>query len=99
MNYTLIAARDKYPDAEMILLDLAEYNLVFGDGRDYREYEGDTRYVAETIMAADALIMGTPTFQASIPATLKNVFDLLPVNAFAARSSVCWQRQGLRNIF
>lgn len=32
----------------MILLDLAEYNLVLGDGRDYREYEGDTRYVAET---------------------------------------------------
>lgn len=84
MNYTLIAARDKYPDAEMILLDLAEHNLVFGDGRNYREYEGDTRYVAETIMAADALIIGTPTFQASIPATLKNVFDLLPVNAFAA---------------
>ncbi|WP_098747922.1 NADPH-dependent FMN reductase [Paenibacillus sp. EZ-K15] len=85
MNYTLKAARDKYPDAEMILLDLAEYNLVFGDGRDYREYEGDTRYVAETIMAADALIIGTPTFQASIPATLKNVFDLLPVNAFRGK--------------
>lgn len=41
----------------MILLDLAEYNLVLGDGRDYREYEGDTRYVAETIMAADALMI------------------------------------------
>ncbi len=33
--------------------------------------EGDTKYVTETIMAADALIIGTPTFQASIPATLK----------------------------
>lgn len=41
----------------MILLDLAEYNLVLGDGRDYREYEGDTRYVAETIMAEDALMI------------------------------------------
>ncbi|MFE0556810.1 hypothetical protein ACFW1P_12885 [Paenibacillus sp. NPDC058910] len=41
----------------MILVDLAEYNLVLGDGRDYREYEGDTRYVAETIMAADALMI------------------------------------------
>ena len=27
------------------------------------------------------LIIGTPVFQASIPATLKNIFDLLPVNA------------------
>jgi len=33
-------------------------------------------------MEADALIIGTPIFQASIPATLKNIFDLLPVNAF-----------------
>ncbi|HEY2421940.1 MAG TPA: NADPH-dependent FMN reductase, partial [Neobacillus sp.] len=30
----------------------------------------------------DAIILGTPIFQASIPATLKNIFDLLPVNAF-----------------
>src|SRR5699024_7055572 len=42
----------------------------------------DTKYVTETIMAADAIMIGTPTFQASIPASLKNVFDLLPVNAF-----------------
>lgn len=33
-------------------------------------------------MDADAIIIGTPIFQASIPATLKNIFDILPVNAF-----------------
>ena len=33
-------------------------------------------------MGADAIIIGTPVFQASIPGTLKNIFDLLPVNAF-----------------
>lgn len=32
-------------------------------------------------MKADAIIIGTPIFQASIPATLKNIFDLLPINA------------------
>ena len=31
---------------------------------------------------ADAIIFGTPVFQASIPATLKNIFDLLPQSAF-----------------
>ena len=46
------------------------------------EYEGDTGFVTKTIMEADAIIIGTPIFQASIPATLKNIFDLLPVNAF-----------------
>lgn len=72
----------KYPQHEVTLLDLADYSLEFSDGRNYFEYDGDTKYVTETIMAAEAIIIGTPTFQASIPATLKNIFDLLPVNAF-----------------
>ncbi|MDB5006471.1 MAG: reductase [Mucilaginibacter sp.] len=33
-------------------------------------------------MSADAYIIGTPTFQASIPGTLKNIFDLLPIDVF-----------------
>ncbi|MEY9977601.1 NADPH-dependent FMN reductase [Lysinibacillus sp. RC79] len=74
--------QDKYPEHEVTLLDLAEYNMEFSDGRNYFEYDGDTKFVTETIMAADAIVIGTPTFQASIPATLKNIFDLLPVNAF-----------------
>lgn len=74
--------QQKYPEHEVTLLDLAEYKLEFSDGRNYFEYDGDTKYVTETIMAADAIVIGTPTFQASIPATLKNIFDLLPVNAF-----------------
>jgi FMN reductase len=73
---------EKYPDVEWNLLDLAEYKVQFSDGRNYLEYEGDTGYVTKTIMEADAIIIGTPIFQASIPATLKNIFDLLPVNAF-----------------
>lgn len=74
--------QQKYPEHEVTLLDLAEYKLEFSDGRNYFEYDGDTKYVTEKIMAADAIVIGTPTFQASIPATLKNIFDLLPVNAF-----------------
>jgi FMN reductase len=81
MNYTLKAVTEKYPDAEVTLIDLAEYNVQFSDGRNYLEYEGDTGFVTRTIMEADAIIIGTPIFQASIPATLKNIFDLLPVNA------------------
>src|SRR5690606_8112796 len=38
-------------------------------------------YVTREIMEADAVIIGTPVFQASIPATLKNIFDLLPEKA------------------
>src|SRR5690625_2813607 len=81
-DYTVKKVREQYPDAIITLLDLAEYQMVFSDGRNYFDYEGDTKYVTETIMAADAIMIGTPTFQASIPASLKNIFDLLPVNAF-----------------
>ncbi|WP_453985569.1 NADPH-dependent FMN reductase [Brevibacterium casei] len=70
------------PEVEVRLIDLAEVDMVFADGRNYTEYTGDTGDVARAIMDADALVIGTPIFQASIPATLKNVFDLLPVNAF-----------------
>jgi len=73
---------EKYPQHEVILLDLAKYKIEFSDGRHYFEYDGDTKYVTKTIMGADTIIIGTPIFQASIPATLKNIFDLLPVNAF-----------------
>ncbi|MFJ7728670.1 NADPH-dependent FMN reductase [Neobacillus sp. NPDC097160] len=82
MNYTFKSMSEKYPEAELTLIDLAEFDVEFSDGRNYWEYEGDTKYVTETIMAADAIIIGTPVFQASIPGTLKNIFDLLPVNAF-----------------
>lgn len=82
MDYTMKEIKEKYPDIDVTLIDLADYDIQFSDGRNYREYEGDTKYVAETIMDADAIIIGTPIFQASIPATLKNIFDLLPENAF-----------------
>jgi FMN reductase len=82
MKYTLETLTKKYPNAQVTLIDLAEYDIQFSDGRNYLEYEGDTGYVTRTIMEADAIIIGTPIFQASIPATLKNIFDLLPMNAF-----------------
>ncbi|MEN1970661.1 NADPH-dependent FMN reductase [Lentibacillus sp. N15] len=82
MEYVMKQVHEQYPDAATNMLDLNGLSLVFSDGRNYMEYEGDTKFVAETIMSADVLIIGTPTFQASIPGVLKNVFDLLPVNAF-----------------
>jgi FMN reductase len=82
MNYTVKSIQEKYPDMEITLIDLAEYEIQFSDGRNYLEYDGDTGYVTKTIMDADAIIIGTPVFQASIPATLKNIFDLLPEKAF-----------------
>lgn len=81
MDYTVQSLAEKYPDHQVTLLDLADYEIPFSDGRNYLDYDGDAKYVTQTIMEADAIIFGTPIFQASIPATLKNIFDLLPVDA------------------
>jgi len=81
LDYTLKTINDKYPNVEVTMIDLADYEVQFSDGRNYLDYDGDTGFVTKAIMEADALIIGTPIFQASIPATLKNIFDLLPQNA------------------
>lgn len=82
INAVVEEFQKNYSDVEVQLIDLAEYSVQFSDGRNYLDYTGDTAFVTNAIMEADALVIGTPTFQASIPATLKNIFDLLPVNAF-----------------
>jgi len=82
MGYVQKEILNNYPETVATVIDLADYDIQFSDGRLYMDYDGDTGYVAKTIMDADALIIGTPIFQASIPATLKNIFDLLPGDAF-----------------
>jgi Predicted flavoprotein len=82
MDATFAVLKEKHPEIMATLIDLADYHVRFSDGRNYLDYEGDTRFVAQNLMEADAVIIGTPVFQASIPAPLKNIFDLLPVNAF-----------------
>jgi len=73
--------KKKYSEHKTTLIDLADYDLPFSDGRNYFEYDGDAKEVTTKIMEADAIVIGTPVFQASIPGTLKNLFDLLPVAA------------------
>lgn len=85
MEHVTQAVMAQDPSIEVALLDLAELDMIFSDGRNFTEYTGDTSRVTRTLMDADAIIIGTPIFQASIPAPLKNVFDLLPTGAFRDR--------------
>lgn len=82
MEYVQKNLTENNPEVDFRIIDLADHVLQFSDGRNYLEYNGDTGYVTKQLMEADAIIIGTPIFQASIPATLKNIFDLLPQNAF-----------------
>ncbi|WP_212679968.1 NADPH-dependent FMN reductase, partial [Salmonella enterica] len=59
---------------------------MFSDGRNYLDYHGDTGELTQATMQSDVLFIGTPIFQASIPASLKNVFDLLPQNGLRQKT-------------
>ena len=81
MKYVAEKMNKDFPEVEFDLIDLSEKDIQFSDGRNYTEYQGDTLEVTTKIMEADALIIGTPIFQASIPGSVKNIFDLLPEKA------------------
>lgn len=72
----------KYPDIEVEMLDMMDYNVEFCDGRPAEKYSDDTRAVIEKVSSADFYVIGTPIFQGSIPGVLKNLFDLIHPAAF-----------------
>ncbi len=69
------------PTLETELLDLKQLDLPFCDGRNPADYTGDAAKAIKLVTEADMLVIGTPVFQGSITGALKNVFDLLPVDA------------------
>jgi len=74
--------KEAYPEVDVELLDMKDYQVQFCDGRDPADYAGDTRTVIDKVAGADFYIIGTPVFQASITGVLKNLFDLVPISAF-----------------
>lgn len=68
------------PNAEISFLDLSTYQLPFSDGRLYLDYKGDALHVTTSLMEAQIIFIVHPIFQASIPAALKNVLELLPMD-------------------
>ncbi|KKK33805.1 FMN reductase [Salinicoccus sediminis] len=82
MEYVKASFNNNHPEHDTELLNLADLDIQFSDGRNFLDYSGDTGYLTKTLMEADAIVIGTPIFQASIPGALKNVFDLLPQDGF-----------------
>lgn len=82
MNYLKEELDNLNEDHQIDLLDLGELSLEFSEGKNYLDLDGDAYKVTTTLMNADVIFIGFPVFQSSIPGSLKNVFDLLPVDAF-----------------
>src|SRR5690625_3376597 len=73
------------PNIEVEFINLKNYEVEMLDGRNFENYNNDTRYVIESISQADCYIIGSPVFQGSLPGALKNIFDHLPTDALRGK--------------
>ena len=74
--------KQRHPEVDVEILDLRDYDVQFCDGRKINNYNADTRTVIEKVCQANFYLIGSPIFNCSIPAPLKNLFDLTPPDVF-----------------
>ena len=78
-------ARSSYPGTDASVINLRDRDVILSDGRDPVGYEGDTRAVIDEVIAADALVFGTPMYRGGYTGRLKNLFDVLPNDALEGK--------------
>lgn len=73
-------ARDAHR-AEVKMVDLSEIELETADGRPLLANDEATRDAVACIAGAGGVVIASPVYRASIPGVLKNLLDLVPVEA------------------
>lgn len=68
-----------------VFLDLGQLSLGFADGRPLEQLSDDTSKLVAAIQAADAVILATPVYRATLTGALKNALDLLPIEALQGK--------------
>jgi FMN reductase len=63
------------------LIDLANVSLDFADGRPPSEHHDDSARIIEAVLNAEAVLLVSPVYRGSYTGALKNLLDLLPVEA------------------
>ena len=74
-----------HPDAVVSVIDLGEVQPAICDGRAEDEYDERTRAALAEVAAADAVVLASPVYRASITGTLKNFLDLIPVTSLQGK--------------
>jgi FMN reductase len=74
-------ARTGSADVAVELLNLAETSIDICDGRPLESYGQATREAVTHIATAGAVLIGAPVDRASYPGVLKNLLDIVPVEA------------------
>jgi FMN reductase len=72
-------------DIAIDILNLAETPIETCDGRPLDSYGAATRQAVARIAAASAVLIGAPVYRASFPGVLKNLLDIVPVEALLAK--------------
>ncbi|MDQ0218650.1 NADPH-dependent oxidoreductase [Peribacillus cavernae] len=70
------------PSIQAEMLDLREYDMQFCNGRKAVDYNEDTQKIIQKVLEADCFVIGTPVYQGSLSGALKNLIDLVPLEAF-----------------
>jgi FMN reductase len=81
----LDAAREIGPSVETQLINLADCRLSFADGRPLEQLGDDSARVVAQVAAADGVVFGSPVYRGSMTGALKNLLDLLPVEALRGK--------------
>lgn len=86
LEAALASAAAADPGATTSLIDLAELRLPFADGRRPEQIGGDTERMVETVRHAGAMLFASPVYRGSFTGALKNLLDLLPVEALEGKA-------------
>lgn len=85
LEAALASAPAAEPGVSTALVDLAELQLPFADGRTPEQIGGDTRRVVEAVQQATAVLFASPVYRGSVTGALKNLLDLLPVESLTGK--------------
>ena len=67
------------------LFDLGQLKLGFADGRPIDQLDDDTPKLVTAVSGAEAVLLATPVYRATLTGALKNALDLLPVEALQGK--------------
>ena len=78
-------ARASSPDIAVEILNLAEAGIEICDGRPLEAYGEATRRAVARIAGAAAVLIAAPVYRASFPGVLKNLLDIVPIEALQGK--------------
>jgi FMN reductase len=79
------AVRSNAEYIQVDIMNLAETPIDTCDGRPLEKYGADTREAVDRIAVAAAVLIAAPVYRASFPGVLKNLLDIVPVEALQGK--------------